>query len=140
MALNKNKGNLIIQVKEYYYVGGYYGATSEEKIYQELRENGPFVVSISPNYLFSSYESGIFDAHETTWKQLNLKKPEWERVDHSMVLVGVGIENDIEYWIVQNSWGADWGDKGFIKIRKGKNLMNVESLGQSAKVILNEAN
>ena len=23
---------------------------------------------------------------------------------------------DQEYWLVQNSWGADWGDNGFIKL------------------------
>lgn len=131
-------GNLRLKVTDYYYVGGFYGATSEEKILQELLENGPFVVSISPGYLFSSYKSGIYDEDSKTWKQLNMKKPEWEKVDHSVVLVGFGIEDGIEYWKIQNSWGSNWGMNGFMKLRKGKNLMNVESLGQVAKVSLSE--
>lgn len=132
------KGNLKLKVTDYYYVGGFYGATTEEKILQELIENGPFVVSLSPGYLFSSYKSGIYDEDGKTWKQLNMQKPEWEKVDHSVVLVGYGIENGIEYWMIQNSWGSQWGMNGFMKIRKGKNLMNVESLGQVAKVSLFE--
>ena len=127
-----------MKVTDYYYVGGYYGATSEAKLLKELLENGPFVVSLSPGYLFSSYKSGIYDEDSKTWNQLNMKKPEWEKVDHSVVLAGYGVENGIEYWMIQNSWGSKWGMDGFIKIRKGKNLMNVESLGQVAKVGLSE--
>lgn len=69
---------------------------------------------------------------------IEYEKPEWEKVDHSIVLVGYGIENGIEYWVIRNSWGDDWGEQGYMKVRKGKNLMNIESLGQSAKVSLEE--
>jgi len=140
IANKTNKGKLKLKVTDYYYVGGYYGATREEKILNELIENGPFVVSISPGYLFSSYKSGIYDEDTETWKQLNIEKPEWEKVDHSIVLVGFGIENETEYWVIQNSWGEGWGMNGYMKLKKGKNLMNVESLGQVAKVSLSEEN
>jgi len=132
------KGRLRLKVSDYYYVGGYYGAASEEKILEELKQNGPFVVSISPGYLFSTYKEGIYDENVITWKQLNIQKPEWEKVDHSVVLVGFGIENGVEYWVICNSWGEQWGMNGYMKLKKGKNLMNLESLGQVAIVSVTE--
>ena len=32
---------------------------------------------------------------------------------HALLVVGYGPD----YFIVQNSWGTDWGDKGYAKIR-----------------------
>jgi C1A family cysteine protease len=37
-------------------------------------------------------------------------------IDHAVEIVGFGIENDIKYWTVRNSWGADWGEEGYFRI------------------------
>jgi Papain family cysteine protease len=47
-----------------------------------------------------------------------------------LIIVGYGSENNrknvlTDYWIVQNSWSSLWGDNGFAKIKRGKNLCNV---------------
>ena len=130
---------LKFKVNDYYYVGGHYGAADENNILEELKTNGPFVVSIAPDYGFLSYSSGIYNSNTQNWKTLNIKKPEWQKVDHSVLLVGHGSENGIEYWKILNSWGSGWGEKGYMRVKKGKNLINIESLGEAATVELIES-
>ena len=41
------------------------------------------------------------------------------------MIVGYGTENGKPYYLVKNSWGADWGENGYVKIGKGKDNLNV---------------
>ena len=46
---------------------------------------------------------------------------------HAVNIVGWGIHaTGVEYWIVQNSWGPTWGEKGYFKI--AMNLLDISKM------------
>ena len=58
---------------------------------EELQKNGPFVVSFEPDYNFMMYRSGVYHSlNPNTWINLGVQKPEWQKVDHAVLLVGWG--------------------------------------------------
>jgi C1A family cysteine protease len=78
-----------------------------------------------------NYKGGIYGCDYHCWKD-NSKKG----LLHSVVIYGWGSQKmimddkicNIDYWIVKNSWGEQWGEKGYFKIRKGINCCGIETL------------
>jgi len=67
-------------------------------------------VSVEADTDFQFYSSGILNS-----------KSCGTHLDHAVTAVGYGNEDGQEYYIVRNSWGASWGEDGYIRIAAGKN-------------------
>lgn len=88
--------------------------SSSTKLDSLLRENiltgelkQPVSVAIDAGgYDFQFYSGGIFSGN--CGKQLN----------HGVTIVGYGEASNKTYWLVKNSWGDDWGESGYIRMKR----------------------
>lgn len=45
--------------------------------------------------------------------------------DHAVLVTGYNYQSKIPYYTIKNSWGTDWGDKGYVRIEAGKNVCDI---------------
>jgi cathepsin C len=77
---------------DYKYLGGSYGKCDELLMIEELKTNGPFVVSFESDVNFIYYKSGIYHSLEqNNQSHDSFFRSEWNKIDHSVLLVGWGI-------------------------------------------------
>ncbi|XP_040908701.1 cathepsin S-like [Toxotes jaculatrix] len=73
-----------------------------------LANIGPISVAIDASrskFLF--YHHGVYKDHTCT-----------KNVNHGVLAVGYGRERGLDYWLVKNSWGVNYGDEGYIKMAR----------------------
>lgn len=78
---------------------------------------GPIIISINGDVL-NGYESGIINITYCS-----------DVINHNALAVGYGTENGLDYYLVKNSWGTEWGENGYFRIARNKNMCGI---GRSA--------
>ena len=77
--------------------------------------NGPISTMIDASSdAFRFYKGGILG-----WDGCGGVPSTW---NHSMTIVGYGTdaETTTDYWLIRNSWGADWGEEGYVRIERSE--------------------
>lgn len=90
-----------------------YSCVDEAKIKEYLYTTGPLAISMDANKLYD-YTSGVLDASKDECNK--------DGINHAVTLVGYGNDADsgLDYWIIKNSWGKDWGENGYFRMRRGE--------------------
>ena len=77
----------------------------------------PVSIAFEVIHSFRLYKSGVYSDSHCGQTPMD--------VNHAVLAVGYGIEDGVPYWLIKNSWGADWGDKGYFKMEMGKNMCGI---------------
>jgi len=101
-------------------------STDENQMAAYLVQHGPLSVAVAAD-VWQFYIGGVLTALCGT------------SLDHGVLIVGYGSEIDIigqkvAYWTIKNSWGADWGESGYIYIERGNGECGVNLYASSAIV------
>jgi len=94
--------------------GRVHGRTEDELA--NMLAKGPVLIGINASPL-QGYRKGIVDDASASKGR-----------NHAVTVVGVTSKCDnkaTECWIVKNSWGTGWGEKGYFRVAKGQNIIGL---------------
>merc|ERR1712178_310176 len=91
-------------------ITGYKSVGQSTDSLKSALQSGPVSVAIEADQMsFQMYSGGVLSSGCGT------------NLDHGVLAVGY----DSDYWLVKNSWGASWGENGYLKISNSNNQCGV---------------
>ena len=114
-----------VQVTDAYKISRGTTAATEADMKSHLENVGTLSICVADagSSTWQNYESGVIGANWVTKAQT---------LDHAIVAVGFATPKSASssltsHYIVQNSWGTNWGDSGFINIAYGNDAYLISS-------------
>ncbi|XP_044257437.1 procathepsin L isoform X1 [Tribolium madens] len=96
-------------------------ARDERALELAVAKIGPVAASINASpHTFQLYHSGVYDDVACSSNHVN----------HAMLIVGY----TKNAWILKNWWGKHWGEKGYMRLRRGKNRCGIANYAAYALV------
>merc|ERR1719261_1041626 len=92
-----------------------YSVQGENDIQNEILKHGPLAVAFTVYADFPTYKSGVYQ--HVSGGMLG---------GHAVEMIGWGVENNVPYWWIKNSWNEQWGDQGYFKIKRGNDECGIE--------------
>ena len=86
---------------------------TEDLLKQAVYTHGAVTSTVSAEDSFKSYKGGLFSGCTSNNRT------------HAVTVVGYGTENGVDYWLIKNSWGTSWGERGFMKLKRGVGMCGI---------------
>jgi len=104
-----------ITTQTVYTVGDYGSVSGVDQMKAEIYVRGPISCGIEATAGLEAYRGGVYSEYDSS-----------PSINHIVAIVGWGSENNgTAYWIVRNSWGTPWGERGFFRIVLGQPNYNL---------------
>ncbi|BES90389.1 Curly [Nesidiocoris tenuis] len=119
-----NKSEIRVSVRDYVNI-----TTDETEIAKYLVGNGPISIGINANAM-QFYMGGVSHPLKFLCDPMNL--------DHGVLIVGYGVHRTrfthklLPYWLIKNSWGHRWGNKGYYMAYRGDGTCGLNRAATSA--------
>lgn len=88
----------------------------EDALLQAVAQQPVSVAIEADKSAFQLYSGGVLDSDACG-----------QQLDHGVLAVGFGSDGGKQYWKVKNSWGSSWGEGGYIRMVRGKNMCGIAS-------------
>jgi len=96
----------------------YVTQSSDEKVMQAfVYTSSPISVCVDAE-IWQTYQGGVITSDSGCGNSL----------DHCVQITGWLTENSTACWNVRNSWGADWGENGYIWVERGADVCGIADL------------
>ncbi|KWX12230.1 Cathepsin B-like cysteine proteinase [Giardia duodenalis assemblage B] len=107
-----------------------YRLSGVDAMMRDIYQNGPIAVSM--------YLANDFPPKDK--KSIYVSGPKTKLSGgHAVMIVGWGEENGVPYWDCANTYGTNWGDHGYFKIKRGSNELKIETWPGAALPIASDS-
>jgi C1A family cysteine protease len=95
----------------------------------EALNKGPIYVGINAKTsVFMSYKAGVINLNSVNCSPTT--------ITHAVLLVGYGRDSrtGLDFWKIKNSWSTTWGETGYVRIARGKNVCGIGNSAYQATI------
>ncbi|XP_059147880.1 uncharacterized protein LOC131935498 [Physella acuta] len=105
--------------------GAGYVPKGSETLMAQLLHNTTLLayIDITPQS-FLNYKGGIYFDRMCTPGGIS---------HHAVQIVGYGTVGGMDYWIIKNSWGTQWGEQGYMRMLRGQNICGISAISSYPK-------
>ncbi|XP_033927014.1 cathepsin K isoform X2 [Melopsittacus undulatus] len=84
---------------------------NERALKRAVARIGPIAVGIDASLpSFQFYSRGVYYDQSCNGQNIN----------HAVLAVGYGTQKGTKHWIIKNSWGEEWGNKGYVLLARNR--------------------